>query len=405
MPESVWDAPITDVTLAPDPPAPSSEPVATAPAAGAQPEPQPEGAQPPPSQPEPSASAAAQPLDWTTAPQAFREAHEAEKPLRELAKEVGGLDVLREAFELDDLIRNPTVEVGTKLEKLHAASPTEFQRLGEAFITRNWQDPQWQDHLLTQRFGLTAAQIEGLKQGQATQSAPAPEPPADPVAYARELLADPMASPQDRALAQAVIAQADAVAKVPTLEKELGTLREKVQSGEQTATAEQRNALAGDFLSEGFAPVEAIIREAFPPVPGESDADKQRREYAAERVRRDVFDELYTNPLTNPAHPNHALAKEVDGYINNLDRGNAWRKLPKVMALAEMAGQRYASFLSASYAERRKVQSQPLEREPNPPVVNGAGSSFGQTEAIPADAWNDPNMGRHWQEIAKTVSG
>jgi hypothetical protein len=409
-PESnVWDAPVNveGVTGAPDPPASPSEPVATAPAAGQKSEGVQEGQQSQPQQPEPSAPVAAERLDWTTAPSAFREAHEAEKPLRELAREVGGLDTLREAVEFDNLIRNPSVDVSVKMEKLHAASEREFQRLGEAFITRNWQDPQWKDHLLMQDFGLTAADIVRLKGGQGQQPQQPQQQAPDALAYARELLNDPMASESDKALAQAVIAQAEAVAELPTLKKELGSLREKVQTGEQATTEQQRVAFVNDFTSQAFAPVEAILKEAFPAVPGESAEDKHRREYAMERVRKDVFDELYAEPLRNPSHPNHALAKEIEGYIQNLDRGNAQRRIPKLQALAEMAGERYASFLSASYAQKRQVQSRPLEREPNPPVVNGQGASFGNTDSIPSgpDAWNDPNMVQHWQEIGKQVTG
>jgi hypothetical protein len=407
-PESVWEAPVNTEGIVPatDQPAPPSEQVADAPAAEPKTEGAQEGQQPQAQQPDVSAPAAAQPLDWTTAPAAFRAAHEAEKPLRELAREVGSLDTLREAVEFDNLWRNPAVDVDVKLEKLHQASEREFQRVGGELLVRNWQSPEWQDHLLTQRFGLTAAEIERLKEGQ-SQPAQPPQPQAapDPVAYARELLLDPMASPSDKALAQAVIAQSETLAKVPNLEKELGSLREKVQTGEQATTEQQRNAFVSDFTSQAFAPVEAILKDAFPAVPGESPEDKARREYAMERVRKDVFDELYGAPVGDPNHPNHSLAKEIDGYIQNLDRGNAWRKIPKLQALAEMAAEKYASFLSASYAQKRQVQSQPLEREPNPPVVNGQGASFGSSDAIPADAWNDPSMSQHWQEIARQVSG
>lgn len=417
---NVWDAPLdtTGVLEAADQPAPPSEQVADAPA------PQVPDAQAPQEPKADDTPEAAQALDWQTAPEVFRAAHEADKPLREFAKayggveklreyveplrdmerEVGGIEQLREAVEFDNLMRNPVVPVEQKLAKLRALSEVEYDRITVELVEQGWRRGEWQDYLLTQRFGMTAEAIEQALKGTAAEAAPPQQPSAaDPLAYAREVLADPYASEHDKGLAAAYVAQAEALAKVPTLEKEVSTLREQITSGSEADKAQKREVLAGEFLQSGFSPVDEVIKAAgLLPVTGDPPEEVERKAYAAERVRKDVFAELYGDAIINPNHPNHALAKELDGYLQNLDRGNAWRRLPKVQALAEMAAQRYVRHFSATFSQSRQAQSEPLKREPNPPVVHGQGASFGNSDPLPNGraVWDDPNMGTRWQEIA-----
>jgi hypothetical protein len=321
-------------------------------------------------------------------PKELRDAYDGTKGLRELSKQVGGEDVVKDYVDLSSTLLSQELDPADKAQKLYQSSPKAFQSLGEHLIQANWGNPEWKDKLLQQDFGegMTSEKVQEMKAfyEQFGDSAPLPEYTDGTPEDAEERL-----SPATKAK----------LAKLEDLEKKFPELETKVNRFDELQTqaeAEKITNLGNEFVQEAMSPVVRMMREAGLEVTKEDTPDEKE-------WKQEVWDTvlLKTYKHLTEADANKPLADDIRTFIESLDRGAAWGKMRPAQARAEREAARLLKLYTSQRQQQRDSATSVLTKD-RPPQIPGGSPSFGSTQNLPTgrDAWNDPNEAERWRDIA-----
>ena len=354
---------------------------------------------------EPDASQ--QPEQEFRLPKELRDAYDGTKGLREIAKQVGGEEAVKEAVSLHSALASPDVNAKDRLKAIYQAAPRAYEDIQKELFFSYWDNPAQQDALDRERFGKSTAEIKELlaARGQVAPSSTPQTQPTAPTADELATMTNEEVEERFRQIqTQGVIPPEvqEKLNRLEQLENEFPQLKSQVSSfaeQQEAARAEKVTALGQEFLNEAMSPVVRMMEEAgLKVLPDDTPEEKAWKEREWKNVVRDVHDELFLSSANKP------LADDIETFITKLDKSSAWSKMRLAQAKAEMAAAKVLSIATAQRQKQRESQTSNLGKD-HPPVITGGQSSLGSTQTQPTgrDAWNDPSEAERWKDIASSV--